>query len=175
METPLTPGLDHHHQQEEDNKGPVISLRYTVANPGTVMVEGANTAITASTVLGSQRLALQTGPAELGWRQSLLLLLVRLHGLHHLHHPPQLLRLASLDVARVLRPALEVAVPDGDSEEDDGDGVGAGDLRSNVGQPGVVHPHLEPEIDPHWSQAHKPGRDLIKISLQWPGSAYLLK
>ena len=165
METPLAPGLDQDHQQEEDNKVTVISLSDTVAHPGTVMVEGADTAVAPGAVLGPHWLTLQTGPAELG-RQEALLLIV----LHQLHHPPHLLRLASLDKPWVLAPTLEVAVPDGDSEEDDGDGLTARHLRSNEDQPGVIHPHLEPEVDPYWSQAHKPGRDLIKISLKWLGS-----
>ena len=159
METPLTPGLDQDHQQEEDNEVTVISLSDTVSHPGTVMVEGANTAVTPRTVLRPHRFTLQTSPAELGRLDVLLLVL-----LHQLHHPPHLLGLAGLDKAWVLTPTLEVAVPDGDSEEDDGECLTAGHLRSNVDQPGVVHPHLEPEVDPYWSQSHKPGRDLIKIS-----------
>ena len=165
MEAPLAPGLDQDHQQEEDNEVRVISLSDTVAHPGTVMVEGSNTAVTPRTVLRPQRFTLQTSPAELGRLEVLLLVL-----LHQLHHPPHLLCLARLDKAWVLAPTLEVAVPDGDSEEDDGQCLTGRYLRSNVDQPGVVHPHLEPEVDPYWSQAHKPGRDLIKISLKWLGA-----
>ena len=165
METPLAPGLDQDHQQEENNKVTVISLSDTVAHPGTVVVEGPDTAVTPGAVLGPHRLTLQTSPAELGWEEALLLIV-----LHQLHHPPQLLRLARLDEPGVLAPTLEVAVPDGDSEEDDGEGLTARHLRSNVDQPAVIHPHLEAEVDPYWSQAHKPGRDLIKISLKWLGA-----
>ena len=138
METPLAPSLDQHHQQQEDNKGTVISLSHTVAHPGTVMVEGADTTVTPRAVLRPQRLGLQAGPAELGRQQVL-----RLIRLHQLHHPPHLLRLAGHDKPGVLAPTLKVAVPDGHSEEDDGDGLAVGDLRSDVDQPGVVHPHLE--------------------------------
>ena len=71
METPLAPSLDQHHQQQEDNKGTVISLSHTVAHPGTVMVEGADTTVTPRAVLRPQRLGLQAGPAELGRQQVL--------------------------------------------------------------------------------------------------------
>ena len=56
VQTPLTPSLDQDHQQEEDNKVPVVFLGDTVAHPGTVMVEGADTAVTPRTVLRPNRL-----------------------------------------------------------------------------------------------------------------------
>ena len=56
VQTPLTPSLDQDHKQEEDNKVPVVFLGDTVAHPGTVMVEGADTAVTPRTVLRPNRL-----------------------------------------------------------------------------------------------------------------------
>lgn len=119
VQTPLTPSLDQDHQQEEDNKVPVVFLGDTVAHPGTVMVEGADTAVTPRTVLRPNRLNLQTSPTEPG-RLQYVLRLVSFDHLNQLHQPPHLLRLAGFDKPGVETPTPEVAVPDGNSEEDNG-------------------------------------------------------
>ena len=64
METPLAPSLDQHHQQQEDNKGTVISLSHTVAHPGTVMVEPGDAPITHGAMLGPDGSPDEAGAAE---------------------------------------------------------------------------------------------------------------
>ena len=76
-------GQEGQKEQVEDEEV-VVLLPDTVAHPGTVMVEGADTAVTAGAVLRPHRLALQTGPAEADRLQHALVLVI----LHQLNHPP---------------------------------------------------------------------------------------